>query len=37
VVNGFACIDRAAGALGIRMPMPPTTVLIYGNPAAVRT
>jgi len=29
----FARIDHAAGALAIGMPMPPTTVLIYGNPA----
>jgi len=33
VVTGFACMDHAAGALGIGMPMPPTTMLIYGNPA----
>lgn len=29
----FARIDHAAGALAVGMPMPPTTVLIYGSPA----
>ena len=29
----FARIDHAAGALAMGMPMPPTTVLIYGSPA----
>lgn len=28
----FARIDHAAGALAIGMPMPPTTVLVYGSP-----
>ena len=29
----FARIDHATGALAMGMPMPPTTVLIYGSPA----
>ena len=29
----FARIDHAAGALAMGMPMPSTTVLVYGSPA----
>jgi uncharacterized protein (DUF302 family) len=33
-VTVFARIDHAAGAAGVNMPLRPTTLVIFGNPAA---
>jgi len=30
----FACIDHAGGAAGVGLPLRPTTVVVFGNPAA---
>ena len=33
-VTIFACVDHAAGAAGVNMALRPTTLVIFGNPAA---
>ncbi len=33
-ITVFACVDHAAGAASVGLPLLPTTLLLFGNPAA---